>query len=142
MPPVLRFCLTLAGALLFGWPLAAMLQRMPANAPAPVPAHPAQATAPAVLTVHFTGEPTRLAVYRGAKCIATLPGGETSPWEAEIDLPENARTLELRADGEWPADSGEQAVTLELEPMRQRTREATRWAQQGRMNDIFTFTWL
>lgn len=143
MSPVLRFCLTLAGTLLFGWPLAAMLLRAPEKAPAPTPAAPAagQATAPAVLTIRFTGEPRHLAVYRKAHCIATLPAGETSPWEVDVALPEDARQLELRAEGTWPASGGAQAVTLEIEPLQQRSRQATRWAQQGRMNDIFTFSW-
>lgn len=141
MPPVLRFCLTLAATLLFGWPLAAMLTRAPEPSPVRNAAPTGQATSPAVLTVRFTGTPARLALYRGAACIATLPQGETSPWEADVELPANAATLELRAEGTWPASDAAQAVTLEIEPLRQRARQATRWAQQGRLNDIFTFSW-
>lgn len=143
MSPVLRFCLTLAGTLLFGWPLAAILRSTPGNLSdrGSSTAATAGSTTPAVLTVRFTGEPARLAVYQGAACIAVVPENETSPWETDVKLPEGEATLELRAEGTWPAASGAQAVTLELEPLRKRSRQATRWAQHERMNDIFTFSW-
>ncbi len=142
MPPVVRFCLTLAGTLLFGWPLWVMLHdshtphpREAASAP------PLQKTiAPAVLTVRFTGSPDHLHIYRGAERVASLPPNERSPWETDIALPESARAFHLRVEATWAAP-GAQAVTLELEPERRQGRDATRWAHGRGLNDIFSFAW-
>lgn len=142
MPPVFRFCLAFAGTLLFGWPLWAMLQNggKPYRPPSFAVAESRKATAPALLTVRFTGTPARLDIYRRGERVLSLPAGASSPWEAEIELPEQARALNLRVDALWETP-GAQAVTLETEPERKRAREATRWARGGRLNDIFSFTW-
>lgn len=142
MSPIFRFCLTFAGTLLFGWPLWVMLQNsgksyQPPSSPA---ASSRKATTPALLTVHFTGTPARLDIYRGAERVMSLPPGTSTPWEAEIELPEQERALNLRVDAMWET-LGAQAVTLETEPERRQAREATRWARNGRLNDIFSFTW-
>lgn len=141
MSPVSRFCLTLAGTLLFGWPLWAMLQQ---EKPQPTlldgPASSRDATTPALLTVRFTGAPAHLDIYQGEQRILSLPPGASTPWETEIELPEQARALNLRVDAAWDAP-GAQAVTLETEPDRRRASEATRWTRDGRLHDIFSFTW-
>lgn len=143
--PRFHFLLALIGMVLLGLPLWNMLHPTAPARPANTPAsHVEQETAPAVLTVRFTGKPATLRITDRNGTIAVLPPGESSPWETDVALPQNRHTAEWTVEAEWPgqADTNpNEAVTLELEPPAADTRAATRWTTGSKLHDTFSFTW-
>lgn len=143
--PRFHFLLALIGMALLGLPLWNMLHPSVRTQPDGIPAaHIEQGTVPAVLTVRFTGKPSALRINDQGRTVASLPPGESSPWETDIDLPQDRRTAEWTVEAEWPGqtdpDSNE-AVTLELEPPTADTRTSTRWTAGSKLHDTFSFTW-
>ncbi len=143
--PRLHFLLAFIGMALMGLPLWNMLHPSAAARPASTSAaHIEQEKVPAVLTVRFTGKPGTLRITDRNGTIAVLPPGESSPWETDIELPQDRRTAEWTVEAEWPAQTdphGNEAVTLELEPPASDARSATRWSAGSKLLDTFSFTW-
>ncbi|MCC8020734.1 MAG: hypothetical protein LIO63_01925 [Akkermansia sp.] len=140
MSPRRQFCLALRGALLAGWPLWRLTMPAETAAAAPEARETPENARPATLTVRFTGKPKKLRVQLGDETLAARPANEDSPWESEVTLPAGAAPLALRVQAEWDGDAP-QAVTLGLEPDCLPAREATRWSDAGRLDDIFLFSW-
>ena len=143
--PRFHFLLAFIGMALLGLPLWDMLHPSASARPDSSPvAHIEQEKVPAVLTVRFTGQPSALRITDQGRTVAALPSGESSPWETDIELPQDRHTAEWTVEAEWPAQTdpnGNEAVTLELEPPASDTRAATRWTTGSRLHDTFSFTW-
>lgn len=89
-------------------------------------------------TLRCTGNPERVVLRCGGQVLADVAGA--LPWEGELKLPMQAGLLEIEIEADW-SGAGEQAATLTLEPTSRSALSCTRWADSGRMHDIFTFTW-
>ncbi len=59
--------------------------------------------------------------------------------EAELVIAHDGNELVLEA--EWPEGTPLTAVTVELEPEGLEKRSETRWAEEGEVSDVLTFTW-
>ena len=137
MSPRATFFLTLLGVLLAGAPLPWLTGAEETTEP--VAAEPAQTDRqPVYASLRATGRPEKLQLRLHGELLAEVAGD--LPWEGDLLLPVGCNATDIEVEAVWP-ESGEQAVTLTLEPDGREACSCTRWAEAGTMHDVFNFVW-
>ncbi|MBL9115711.1 MAG: hypothetical protein JNJ83_11950 [Verrucomicrobiaceae bacterium] len=67
------------------------------------------------------------------------PEGSILEKEIQLKIPDEGVELSLHA--EWPANTPDTAITVELEPDGLDGRSETKWSSESRLDDVITFIW-
>ena len=139
MSPRATFLLTLLGVLLVGIPLPLLTRKVERTAAVPAAEGMAE-TEIAYATISFTGNPSSI---RLRHCGGEWMELDTSlnQYEMELALPKQP-SIEVEIQAAWE-NSGVQAVSLTLEPMRRESIMKTLWKEEGSpaLHDVMIFTW-
>lgn len=96
-----------------------------------------------LLAVRCVSAPEKLVVRLGGKVVFDLAEeSEFSPrMEKDVLLPLRKK-MEFHLEAVWPeTESGDQPITVSIEPDGMEERSATRWSHGRTLNDIFSFSW-
>lgn len=138
MSPVLTSTLTLAGVIAAALPLLWLTAPAPPQEPPTTQQQPAEQQ-DVYATLTFSGAPSVIILRHNGTTLKEWHT-PTAPADTTLSLPA-ADTIELEAEATWPADaSGQNAITITLEPADKESRSSTRWGDSV-LHDIFTFTW-
>lgn len=87
---------------------------------------------PVVLTLRWSGHPTKITLRHAGQALGVVEIGQGGEYESECRLPCVPR-WEVEVKTEWPEAEREsaQAVTLILEPRALPTRSETQWTYPG-----------
>lgn len=98
-----------------------------------------------VMTVKCASVPQSLVIrYQGTVMfdLARTDSPDTT-MEAELVIPDpNGDSVALTVEASWGPDStGDQPMTITMEPDKLPARSVTRWSHGPNLNDLFSFTW-
>lgn len=138
MSPRTTFLLTLAGVILVGLPLPALMQRQ--DSPRPQPTTEQLVCRTVYAGIQFSGHPRKLQLRHGNGEWYQVDT-QHSPCEVELQLPLSG-LMEIEVQGEWE-ETAPHAVTLTLEPDGFESRSATEWKEEGshQLHSVFRFSW-
>jgi len=140
--PLLNALAVLAGMALLWFPLSRLTGR---DRGMPAPSSTAEtvvgdAPIPIVLRLRFAHPPLRASVSHLGALLweSDDPDAMEAGFESALAIPPEG--IDLALDADWPEDTPETALQLEVEPEALESRTAVVWGR-GSLHEILTFVW-
>ncbi|MDB6138871.1 MAG: hypothetical protein JWO94_1943 [Verrucomicrobiaceae bacterium] len=139
-PPV-QLAFLLLGFFVVGVPLVQLTHGRTQAGPQAAPHALSAAVTPVFIRLRYSQKPLQLVLKDGSGHVLTPAGLAASPVEIHTQAIIPPEGLEFFLSAEWPPETPETAVTVEIEPDALQSRSQTRWSLDGRIEDTVAFTW-